>query len=306
MNTTSFPTLFLTLLILLGETLLPLFSGTRLSPTEPPDQRTAGKPVGETDREASEWSFPGREIGSLTLKNASGDMVLRRSYNGDLHIKATKHDASREDLERVVIDLKRQGDRVIGDVNYLANYSTASVTFLVEAPPGLSVELNSSSGSLRVEGFEGKLTLDTGSGVIELSDAHGEIHASTGSGDISAYYSRPLAQIGPPTSLAESRATWSSHIVRNEQGGNILTRTGRRRAESAPRTFTSGSGNITLHLSGQVQAGVLAETLSRRFKTDFQEVQDTGDGSRFAGSINGGGPVVVLSTSSGRVELKRM
>jgi hypothetical protein len=239
-------------------------------------QRTVARRAGTTDQQETDWRFPASEVRALELTNYSGDMLLRRSPHAELRITATKHGASKNELDKVVIDLKQQGGRVVGTVDYLAEFSTAAVSFLVEAPPGLSVELNSSSGGIRAEGFEGNLTAETGSGTIALSDVGGEVHATTGSGDIHADCTQQLRQVGPPTSLAEARGKWSSRLVRNDQGGNIVIRPGHRNGGgSPPRTLTSSSGTVTLHLAEQIGADLLVEALSQRFTSEFREIKQS-------------------------------
>ena len=290
----------LTIQLMVFAALAQLFSANTLG-----QDRTIGKPVGETAQDVSQWTFPGSEIHTLSIENYSGDLVLRESGDGSLRIKATKHNASKADLEKVILDLKRIGDRVIGKVDYRTEFSSAAVAFLVEAPASVPIQLTSSSGNISVDNFPGKVRLETGSGTITLRDVGAEVCATTGSGEIHAYYTRPLKQIGEIASLAEARDKWSSRVIRNDQGGNIVVRAGHRRPGGAPRTLTTGSGNITLHVSAQLSVDVLAESMARRSRTDFPEIRDTGDGRNLAGSINGGGPLVMLSTSSGSISLKR-
>lgn len=267
-------------------------------------QRTVGRPTGKTAQEVSEWSFPTSEVRSLAIENYSGDIVLRKSSRRDLYIKAAKHNASKEELGKVVIDLKRQGEGVVCKVNYLEEFSSAAVSFEIETPPGVTVSLTSSSGSIDVEKFDGKLDAETGSGAIILRDADGEIQATTGSGNINAYYSQPLRQVGPQPTLEEGRRKWSSRIIKNAEGGNIVMRANLRSGGGAPITLTSSSGKVTLHLNPSLSVNILAETISNKFSSDFHEIRRT-DESRFAGGLNGGGALVFLSTSTGAIEVRR-
>src|SRR5436309_4781218 len=155
---------------------LVLSSSSIAALAETPLQRTIGNPVGPTDQEVKTWSFPASTIRTLKLTNNSGDMLLRRSEGTEVRIKAIKHNASRRDFDEVVVDLQQQDDRLVGKVRYLAEVSTVAVSFTVELPPGVSVELRSSSGN------------------ITLNDIDGEVHAATGSGHIQAEYTLPLPQ----------------------------------------------------------------------------------------------------------------
>jgi hypothetical protein len=213
-------------------------------------------------------------------------MLLRRSEGAEVRVTAIKHNASQHDLDKVLVDLQRQDDRLVGKVHYLAEFSSVAVNFVVDLPPGIAVELESSSGN------------------ITLENVDGEVHADTGSGYIRAVYTQPLRQIGSDADLSKHNGMY--RVTRNSHGGNIIIR--RRDGEgahSSPRTLTTGSGNITLRLSDRVRADVLIESLSSPFEATSPDVEELGAG-RFLKRVNGGGPLIEVSTGSGKFAVNRI
>lgn len=259
------------------------------------------------DETSLNWTFPASKVSRLIIKNASGDIVLRKSESDEVRITATKYDGSQEDLDKVKVDLQQKDEELVIDVEYWAKISPVSVKFSIEAPFGLSIELDSGSGNVTVEGYSGTVKVDTGSGNIVLRDVDGEVHADTGSGDIEVTYTRPLSQTNNPVLLSEVLDKWSYSIIRDETKDLTINKLSQPKLSgSGQQIFSSGSGNITLNLASHLKVDVFAETLSQKFRSDFNEMQDVRDGVRYVGHINGGGPLVILTTGSGGISVKRL
>ncbi len=62
--------------------------------------------------------------------------------------------------------------------------SSCSVDHLLRVPASVGVEIETGSGSIRLQGLEGIVLAKTGSGGIELVDVRGNVSAETGSGSI--------------------------------------------------------------------------------------------------------------------------
>ncbi len=255
---------------------------------------------------SSEWAFPAGKLSGLEIANASGSLRVRTSSTGDVRIRATKYDGDAADLEQVEIKVEQQGEKVVGKVDYRANISPVSVDFHLDVPPGVTLRLNSASGKVILEDYDGTASIETGSGDIMVRDCEGEIEADTGSGDITIIYSQSLPEGDSTGLLAQIEEKWSYSRSHNRLGGNINRVSHPKLTGSGQRLFHSGSGNINLQLASQVSAAVFVETLSEKFRSDFSEIRPLRDGVRYSGQINGGGALIILTTGSGRVSLKRL
>jgi putative adhesin len=265
-----------------------------LAPTAELWQKTSNK---------TNWVFSKSEAGGLSVKNASGDITLVPADGDDIRIKAIRSDGDSEDVS---VDVQKEGETVVGRVKYLARVSSVSVGFVIEAPPGLSVQLTSASGNIALDRYQGRVKVSTGSGNISLHDVDGEVHANTGSGRIEAYYTRPLQPTNNSALLSEIKQTWSYSITPGESRSNTNVINHPKLSGSGQRIFSSGSGRIVLNLASDLKADLFVEALSQKFQSDFGDSRDVEKRVRYSETINGGGPLIILSTGSGTVSVKRL
>lgn len=205
------------------------------------------------------------------------------------------------------------GDVSVGKVSGAVRINTHGGEITV-AEAGRGADLTSSGGEIRIESVKGELkclshggdiavgavtgnaTLRTMGGDIVLRSAGGALVAKTGGGDIAISGAR-----GPVT--AETT------------GGNVNCRILGREAAGGV-SIVSGAGDVSLTLPANYRADVDISVCgvdpdSDYISSQFPEISISKKGSRFRGTqaaggkLNGGGPKVVIRTSSGRVTLKR-
>ncbi len=156
---------------------------------------------------------------------------------------------------------------------------------------GSTVRARSVAGLVEVEQAKGAVYADTGGGSIQVGSANG-VRAESGAGTI-----RVKGGTGPMT---------VSTMI-----GNILAElmSGGRMSDSS---LSSGEGDITVFIPANMGLAVRARNdsgFALRIVSDFPELQLKTVGFRSPqgqGAINGGGPVLDLSTSSGAIYLRRM
>ena len=209
-----------------------------------------------------------------------------------------------------------------------------TIAYDVQIPAGMAVVTHSESGETRVEGVRGTVSVRTQSGAIKLSDL-GETQIDTGSGSVSV---EGAASLTVKTSSSGIEATRLSGdlFVRTQSGrvtvsfvepGNadvetgssaitidglvgglaVLTKSGRVRVSGDPRRqwlVTTGSSAIDAEFNANAAFTVEATSGSGSVKTENIMVRGETDKRRVAGSIDGGGPSVNLTSRSGSITLK--
>ena len=156
------------------------------------------------------------------------------------------------------------------------------------------VKVSTGGGSVDLSDIGGPAQIETGGGSIRLTSAKGHVHAETGGGGIELY--------GVPSAGAETGA-----------GGIIvkLVKTGGEQRESDLET---AAGDITLYVASDVAINLRASVdmgNGHRITSDFPEIHIASEGDQWSksltadGSLNGGGPLVKVHTSSGDICIKK-
>jgi hypothetical protein len=63
---------------------------------------------------------------------------------------------------------------------------------------------------------------------------------------------------------------------------------------------------ITLELPQDLQVDIFAQLFSRKFKSGFNQLKSSADKVRYAGHINGGGPLIILTNASGAIHVEKL
>jgi len=156
------------------------------------------------------------------------------------------------------------------------------------------VKVSTGGGSVDLSDLGGPADIETGGGSIHLTSAKGHVHAETGGGGIELY--------GVPSAHAETGA-----------GGitvKIVNTGGERRASD----LETGVGDITVYIASDVAINVRASVdmgNGHKITSDFPDIHVNSEGDQWSksltadGSLNGGGPLLKVHTSSGNICIKR-
>ena len=173
---------------------------------------------------------------------------------------------------------------------------------------GGAIAVSTEGGNVRVGQAGSTVRARSVAGLIDVVQARGAVFADTGGGSI---------QVGSANGVrAESAA--GTIRVKGDSGpltvstmvGNILAElmAGGRFADSS---LAAGSGDITVMIPAGMGLAVRARNdsgVSPRIVSDFPEIQVRSVGFRSPqgqGAINGGGPVLDLTTNGGAIYLRR-
>lgn len=221
-------------------------------------------------------------------------------------------------------EFEQKGDSMIirstrkGGWNWKSGKIKGEIT--VTMPPGLDLRIDSSSGSITIEGDLGDADVDcdASSGSVTVRGAMRNLRVDTSSGSIKAEVDRPLERFNADASSGSIRLRGGAHTTSVDTSSGSITLSGLRGdahldassgsisaewdsiSPSASIQAEASSGSVTIHLPPATEISGGAETSSGGIRSDFP-----GTFERNRARFNGGsGAVEVrISTSSGSVKV---
>jgi DUF4097 and DUF4098 domain-containing protein YvlB len=222
------------------------------------------------------------------------------------------------------------GNIDVGNVGSDVNLSTGGGSIKVNSAKG-RIEAESGGGSVTiVSGMQGAV-LETGGGSIQVERCGGRVKASTGGGSID------LGDIGGPAEMETGggsiRLGSAKGPVRAETGGGsielngvpsaraetgaggIVARFVAANGENHDSQLETSAGDITVYLAPNVNISVRASievANGHNIRSDFSDIRVTTEGGDYGpktvtaeGSLNGGGPVLKVRTTTGDISFRR-
>ena len=259
----------------------------------------------------------GNVAGTLKAETTSGDVrvgdvngaVALQSYSGDVRLDNVAGTLKAETTSGS-ITLKRCRDKVevqsysgdvrLGNVAGTLEAETTSGDIQVGDVEN-AVVIQSYSGDVRLGDVAGTLEAETTSGDIQVGDVGGGVAAQAYSGDV---------QLGNVTGVVKVETTSGSITLRGCQSKvDMKTYGGYLHAEMTKQsrhrwTLETSGGEIVTRLFSRVALDVDAQSSSGRVSSDFP-VQGSKSKNSLRGTINGGGPLLKLRTSSGDIRLEK-
>ena len=248
-------------------------------------------------------NFDGQSGAGTVVVDAIGGTVTAETGGGDVRIGSAGGGA------KVVtgggnVDLGEMGGSVSVETGG-GNVHLQSAAGWVKAETGggnisaqkctSSLHAETGGGNIEIGDVGGKVELESGGGRLRLASARGMVHAETGSGRMD------LGRI-------------SGGIKAETGGGGIAVEI------AADSNFTdseleSPAGDVIVYLSPQLAAVIRASIEAASGHTiisDFPEIHITTEGGEWGaktvtaeGRLNGGGPVLKVTTSTGNIEFRR-
>lgn len=227
------------------------------------------------------------------------------------------------------VSLREHDEEIVrGDVsgNFLStrggsSYSIGNVSGAVKilshsgeirvASAGAGADLKTLGGDIKIQAVRGDLRAHTGAGDIRAGSVTGSLYAETSGGDIRAEQVRGgvdartaggdivLASVAGPVQAETAGGLVRVGIVSSDIKGGIAIR--------------NQGGDVSLTLPSDLRANIeliVAGALladERMVRSDFPELAVTRrqDGVYASGMLNGGGPKVVVRTTSGVIRLRK-
>ena len=292
----------------------------------------------QTDRFSAKYKV-GRD-GRVTISNISGDIVVTGGSGDEVAVDATKRTrGDRGRLAEVRIEASTGPGRVDIRTEYPRMSNTnVSVDYTVSVPNGVSLDLHSVSGMLKVSGVRGGVRLETISGGVTAIDTPNVEVAKTVSGDVAlsgistdgtlsaasisgtvvikGVKARRLELSSVSGDLTLSDVNATSVHAKSVSGGFEYTGTIVKGGEYDANVH---SGTIRFALSNPAGFYLNAETFSGSIRTDFPVTiggtasRDTSDrgrrrmglGQSIHGANGDGSATLTLRTFSGDIVLTK-
>jgi hypothetical protein len=282
-------------------------------------------------RGSFERSYPVTGQVDLQVLTRSGDITVRPGPAGTVMIRGKIFVSNRlfdrwsSEKPPEVVELEknppiRQSGNVF-NIDYVPTHNI-SIDYEITVPPDTKLkthtgsgdqtieglrtpaELESGSGDLRLSDMVGGLRLHTGSGNVEARDVDGPFSAEASSGDIQLD-SKGASDVQVHTGSGDIRLRGVNGTLRVEAGSGDVEIEGSQTGSWEMRT---GSGNVEVRLPSNAAFDLDASTSSGELVCDHpvtMTIQGDVRGSRRAisGKVRGGGPQLLVHTSSGDVHL---
>ena len=195
-----------------------------------------------------------------------------------------------------------------------------SVEFRVKVPSAFSADLHTRGGSIRVGDLKGEVNARTSGGPLSFGSIDGPVTGETSGGSITLIASKGRAVLhtsGGSIRIEESAgdvdahtsggsiemSRTTGHVVAHTSGGGITIG----QAASSVEASTSGGGITVAMLSG-ASFQLDASTSGGGIHSDFPVMGTVNDPQRHTlrGTVNGGGPLLHLTTSGGSIHIRRV
>jgi DUF4097 and DUF4098 domain-containing protein YvlB len=288
----------------------------------------------QTDRFSARYRI-GRD-GRVSVSNISGDITVTGGSGDEVAVEAVKRGRrDRSQLDQVRIEVDNAPGRVDVRTSYprFANNNNVSVDFTVTVPSGISVEVHSVSGSVKVTGVRGVVRAESVSGNVSATDTPKLELAKSVSGDVtfSGVSTDTDVSIGSVSGSVRGRSVKAHGLDFSSVSGDVIVsdatcdRFGAKSVSGAIEysgTITrsgrydmnSHSGGIRLTLTNPPGFEVTANTFSGSIRSDFP-LTIGGDSDRRGGpgitgrsiraTFGDGSATLTLRTFSGNIVIEK-
>jgi len=282
---------------------------------------------GDSVREDFQYSYDLRPGGRVSVETFNGSVEVLSWEKDAVQITGTKYAPREEDLASIRIDVKADDDSVqVRVVRPELRRGHMGAKFFIRVPQRVRLDLiRSANGPIRVEDVEGDSRLETSNGAIRVRKIVGRLDARTSNGGIE----------GGDLEGAAVLRTSNGAIRMDRIRGGVQATTSNGPIQismMAPPAgerleFTTSNGSIDLGFAelpgNEVRASTSNASLTLRIPstTRAQLRAASSNGSvtseldvnthgapnknRLEGELNGGGPLIHLTTSNGSIRLLR-
>ncbi len=258
--------------------------------------------------------------GNVEVEKISGN-VDAQSGGGSIRLTSIDDEINAEtgggniDVRNAGADMTLQtggGNINISQARGKVNASSGGGSIFVDSATQEAI-LETGGGSIRVTTCSGRVKASTGGGSIDLGDIGGPVEIETGGGSIHLTSSKGPVRAETGGGTIEINGAPSVHA---ETGaGSIIASIFGGTAGRSDSYLETSAGDITVYLAPSVKLNVRASievASGHNIRSDFSEIAVHSDGGDWGpktvtaeGSLNGGGPTLKISTTTGDIEIRR-
>lgn len=269
-----------------------------------------------------------RETASVRIETDGGNVVVN-SVSGRVHAETGGGSIHVDDIGGSV-EAQTGGDSIdVGTVGGDARLETGGGKITVRAVKGRIIastgggdmiigsglqgaELESGGGNIQVKQCTGKVKVSTGGGNIDVGDIAGPVEMETGGGSIRLASSKSFVRAETAAGRIELNGVGSA---RAETGAGGIVAKFVSSSEKTDSSLETTAGDITVYIASDVRLTIRASidmANGHNIRSDFGDIRVTSEGGDWGpktiqaeGNLNGGGPTLKLSTSTGDIRILR-
>lgn len=270
------------------------------------------------------YSITGRANVSIHADDASVRVVtsdtpqvdFRVKYEGSewgLTFSGKPHFDSQQNGDRVELTVRVESKVVIG-------MSTRRTSIEVRMPGNADLQLETGDGDIELSSLNGNILARSGDGRIKASQLSGTMEIATGDGEITVDTLKGDLRIHSGDGAIRGThldgkcdASTSSGAIHldgrfdaldiKSGDGDLFARVGPGSTMSSTWSMRTGDGAVDLTLPTDIKANLEASTNDGRITLGLPVAVQGNIGSRIRGTINGGGPSLVIHTSDGAIRV---
>jgi DUF4097 and DUF4098 domain-containing protein YvlB len=249
---------------------------------------------GRVDAQSGGGSIHVDDIGGIVSAETGGGSIDAGTIGGDLSLHTGGGSIEVRKAKGKVVAETGGGSVEIQSGMQGATIETGGGSIEVRQCNG-KVKVSTGGGSIDLGDIGGPVDMDTGGGSIHLTSAKGHVRAQTGGGGIELY--------GVPSARAETGA------------GGITVKLVNAGGERNDSLLETSAGDITVYIANDVGITVRASVdlgNGHRITSDFPDIHVRSEGGGYGpktltaeGSLNGGGPVLKVRTTTGDICFRR-
>lgn len=240
--------------------------------------------------------------GGLRLDDIGG-VVAASTGGGNVEVGST----------RSALAVSTGGGNIhVGSAGGVLSITTGGGAVIVDSGNS-TVQISTGGGGVHVGRAGGALKANTGGGNIEIGDVGGAVIAETGGGEIRLRSAR--GPVRANTGGGNLQLWGVAGGIRTETGSGNITVELVGGGSFTDSSVETGSGDIVVYLPSDLRATVRAAAefcSGTGITSDFSDLRIHIEGGEYSphqvyadGSLNGGGPLLKIRTSSGSIAIHR-
>ncbi|HSR30567.1 MAG TPA: DUF4097 family beta strand repeat-containing protein [Anaerolineae bacterium] len=135
-------------------------------------------------RARSEEAFAVGDAPDVQIDNFAGNVTVRTGESGLVRVAATRQARSRNDLDRVKVQISERDGGLVIKTEKPMSLTTASVDLEITAPAGTRLQVDTGAGNVEIDGITGGIDAYSGAGDTDVRGAAGTARLDTGAGSI--------------------------------------------------------------------------------------------------------------------------
>ena len=224
--------------------------------------------VGSKASDDFERSFTLSQGGAVSIKNLNGSVRVSVADGNRVQLRGRKTARDAKDLQRIAIEIEEFPDRIEIETKIPGALRGASVSYELEVPRAVHVQVSSVNGSIRINGIQGETSAESVNGAIKIEEVSGTVTAKTVNGSL--------------------RVNWD------------------RLEGSAKNSLKTVNGSLKIWMPRDARGAFEAKTVNGSIRTDLPlEIRKGRFGRHpsISDSIGEGGPEFALSTVNGSISI---